>query len=179
MTHPTHKGRHRSTSPGQPVTQQRRLGAVRHRALMLAMQGEHLQAARLLIDHLQVRPEDFPTLDSESRRLLSVAATYLHKAGEAQEAAVLFEALGETARAAALDQGAPESTSFPTEETVPPQGCAELEAQGVSPEVPSEEDPDDAPVSALSNLRFERGTPSRLPASWPTRDIRTSPASAI
>jgi tRNA A-37 threonylcarbamoyl transferase component Bud32 len=117
---------------------------------MLAMQGEHRQAARLLLDHLQVRPEDFPTLDSESRRLLSVAATYLQKAGEAQEAAVLFEALGETARAAALDQCGPVSTSFSTEESLSLQAYVDLEVPGARPAVPVEEDTDEAPVSALS-----------------------------
>jgi tRNA A-37 threonylcarbamoyl transferase component Bud32 len=143
---------------------------------MLAMQGEHRQAARLLIDHLQVRSEDFPTLDSESRRLLSVAATYLHKAGETQEAAVLFEALGETARAAALDQGAPVSIGFPTEESGPLQICAEPDAQAPSQEVPTEEDSEEAPVSALSTDLSARlgsaSSPSQPLLAWAETQVR-------
>ncbi|MBN1610152.1 MAG: serine/threonine protein kinase [Polyangiaceae bacterium] len=176
MSQPTHKGGHRGTSPGQPVTERRRLGAVRHRALMLAMQGDHRQAARLLLDHLQVRPEDFRTLDAESRRLLSVAATYLHKAGEAQEAAVLFESLGETARAAALDQGGPVSMTFAAEESPSLQTYTKLDAQGASAAVPVEEDTDEAPVSVLSkDLSAAIGSaslPDRELIAWAETQIR-------
>lgn len=90
-------------SAAEPPTQQRRLGTVRHRALMLAMQGRHGDAARHLLEHLQIEPGNVARLDPETRRLASVAATYLQKSGDTQGAAVLFEALGETERALAIE----------------------------------------------------------------------------
>jgi len=81
-------------------TRERNLGQLRHRALMLAMQGRHAQAAQLILDDLGVGSVEVPELDPEARRLASIAATYLEKAGEHDRAAELFRALGEEERAA-------------------------------------------------------------------------------
>jgi serine/threonine-protein kinase len=87
------------STPRSPVTQTRRLGALRHEALMLAMQGRHAEAGRLLLDEIGVSPDTADALLPEERRLVGVAATYLQKAGEADQAARLFLALGEVDRA--------------------------------------------------------------------------------
>lgn len=81
-------------------THERSLGQLRHRALMLAMQGRHAQAAQVILDDLGAGSAEAPVLDPEARRLASIAATYLEKAGEHARAAELFHALGEEERAA-------------------------------------------------------------------------------
>jgi len=86
--------------PGRPQTRTKRLGALRHRALMLAMEGRYADAGRLLVAQLELDPGEAAHLGAEERRLVSVAATYLEKAGDAAGAAALFEALGNEERAA-------------------------------------------------------------------------------
>lgn len=81
-------------------TRERNLGRLRHRALMLAMQGRHAQAAQVILDDLGGGSTEVPELDPEARRLASIAATYLEKAGAHDRAAALFRALGEEERAA-------------------------------------------------------------------------------
>ena len=120
-------------SAEEPPTQQRRLGTVRHRALMLAMKGQHGEAARHLLEHLQIEPGNVARLDPETRRLASVAATYLHKAGDTQAAAVLFEALGETERALALNQDAPSSQVAPSRQHIVGQPASIRGDSGVDP----------------------------------------------
>ena len=67
---------------------------------MLAMEGRYGDAGRLLVAQLQLQPGEAARLDPEERKLVSVAATYLEKAGDVQEATKLFEALGNEERAA-------------------------------------------------------------------------------
>jgi serine/threonine-protein kinase len=67
---------------------------------MLAMQGRHADAGRLLLEQLKVSPEELANVSAEERRLISMAATYLQKAGDLESAALLFQSLGEDERAA-------------------------------------------------------------------------------
>jgi hypothetical protein len=76
------KGPSPGNPPGRPHTRTKRLGALRHRALMLAMEGRHADAGRLLVAQLELDPGEAAQLGSEERRLVSVAATYLEKAGD-------------------------------------------------------------------------------------------------
>jgi tRNA A-37 threonylcarbamoyl transferase component Bud32 len=116
----------RSAKPSDPappgrqlMTHHRRLGERRHLALLLAMQGRHRDAAVTLLEELDTTAEGLSNLDDEGRRLVSVAATYLQKSGDAAAATALFAALGHSDRAA-LSRA--QVTNAPTE----PPSAAEV-----------------------------------------------------
>jgi serine/threonine-protein kinase len=70
---------------------------------MLAMQGKHAEAAAALLEALTTPLEEYGRLGDDERRLVTMAATYLQKAGDFTGAARLFEALGDAERSSLLD----------------------------------------------------------------------------
>ena len=128
------------------MTQQRRLSATRHDALMLAMQGKHAEAARRLLEALDTPPEAYRQLGDEERRLVTMAATYLQKAGDVGGAAQLFEALGDTERSSLLE----------LEPYMPPPGAVN------TPEAASSAEPERRKIPSTT---LRSASPSAVPES--------------
>ncbi len=113
---------------------------------MLAMQGRYEEAGRLLVEQMELDPRNAANLNAEERKLVSVAATYLEKSGDASAAASLFEALGDSERAA-LSRARPTvtglATSGPGSVAVPSVAAPSVVAQpAITVSAPHSESPE-------------------------------------
>lgn len=106
---------------------------------MLAMQGRHGQAAQVIVDELGADPSTVHELDPDARRIVTLAATYLEKAGERARAASLFRALGEEERAAVSLSGRAAAGSL-------------RPADGATPVLVPEGDEDEEPLTIRCNV---------------------------
>ncbi len=156
-----------SGSNGHQITQRRRLGATRHAALMLAMQGKHAEAARRLLEVLQTPPEEYGRLGDEERRLVTMAATYLQKAGDRAGAAHLFGALGDVERCSLLEvephASPPSEDALGSRQAAAPDTDADTHSEARIPEStvqsrPAEVSPDAGqPRNAIGEARVLMG----------------------
>lgn len=139
------------------ITQRRRLGATRHEALMLAMQGKHAEAASVLLAALGTPPEDYEQLGDDERRLVTMAATYLQKAGDFAGAARLFDALGDTERSSLLDLApySPPTAASDNERSTPGEADG-MGGEGAPKNTLPSLDLDDIPESTVQARPSER-----------------------
>ena len=111
----------------KPLTVDRHLGLLRHKALMLAMESKHGEAGQLLLEGLALDGREFAQLTAEERRLFNMAAAYFTKAGDNERAALVFERLGEQQRAA-LSRSIPAATRrrSGSPDSAPPTGTSQV-----------------------------------------------------